>query len=536
MLSVKEVLQNKVSLDIECVDRVLLNGYVKYLQMAGGVVNFIREQKGMPIPSPKVLYEMTQRYHTAVKAFAEAEGLAVYKFKKGEKKEEVAKAHLAKFEGQSGVVLIGKAQEKASAFSGRRADREDGKVWFDYRRRTVNVTHYYFYILDEEFGLGFIKVCSYLPFEVKVCFNGHEWAKQQLRQEGIEFESLANGFASCAEPDRLQEICHSLSAEKIQAYFDHWVDKLPWPLTGTERAAGYEHRLSIWQLEVSRTQIFIDPAQGRALVETIIHDNLDLGRPERVSLLFERAVTKATPSEFHTRVLQHGVLPSIRIKYKHSALKQYFKDGRGLRTEMMVNNMADFGFNKGVANFADIVAFGYQCNNRLLEQLQLSQDCFLPLDQVRHLGQPTHLDNGQRASALRFGDPRVMALMAALTRHAYVISEMTNKSLRESVAQLMGVEPAQYTSAKMSYDLRRLRLKGLLERLPHSHAYRLTELGLKTAIFFTKLHKRLFAPGLSALLPDQLYPPSLAQALSAVADQIQALIETALSSSAEVTI
>jgi hypothetical protein len=109
-----------------------------------------------------------------------------------------------------------------------------------------------------------------------------------------------------------------LSAEKIQAYFDRWVDKLPWPLSAAERAAGYGHQLSIWQLEVSRTQIFIDPAQGRALVESIIRDNLDLGRPDQVRLLFERRVTQATPSEFHSRVIQHGVLPSIRVKYKHS--------------------------------------------------------------------------------------------------------------------------------------------------------------------------------------------------------------------------
>jgi hypothetical protein len=528
MLTVKEVLQDKISLDIECVDRVYLNGYVKYLQMVGGVINFIREQKELPIPSPKVLYEMTQSYHSAVEAFAAAEGLEIYKFKQKDVKEEIAQAHLSKFEGKSGVVLIGKAQEKASAFRGKRADRKDGKVWFDYSRHEVNVIHYYFYIFDEAFGLGFIKVCTYLPFEVKVCFNGHEWAKQQLRQEGIEFEALENGFASCANPDRLQEICHSLDAPKIQAYFDHWVDKLPWPLSQAERAAGYGHRLSIWQLEVSRTQIFKDPAQGRALVETIIRDNLDLGRPDRVSLLFERGVTKATPSAFHTRVIQHGVLPSIRIKYKHSALKQYFKDGRGLRTETMINNMADFGFTKGLTNFADIVAFGYACNQRLLVQLQVSQDCFVPLAEVRQLGQPTQLDNGQRASALRFGDQRVMALMAALARHAHVITEMTNKSLRESVAQLLGVDPAQYTSAKMSYDLRRLRLKGLIERMPLSHAYRLTEPGIKAAVFFTKLYQRLFQPGLAALLPDQPYPSPLAQALTSVADEIQALIDAAL--------
>jgi len=536
MVSVKEVLDKKISLDIECVDRVYLNGYVKYLQMAGGVINFIREQKEMPIPSPKVLYDMTQSYHETVEAFAKKEGLEIYKFKKKEDKDKVAQRALREFKQRSGVVLIGKAQEKANAFRGKREDRADKKVWFNYSRYEVNVIHYYFYILDENFGLGFIKICTYLPFEVKVCLNGHEWAKQQLGQAGIEFEALSNGFATCADPKRLQEICHNLSAPKIQAYFNHWVDKLPWPLTQRERSAGYEHRLSIWQLEVSRTQIFRDPAQGRALVETIIRDNLDLGRPDRVSLLFERRVTKATPSEFQSRVDQYGVLPCLRIKYKHSALKQYFKDGRGLRTEMMFNNMADFGFNKGLVNWADIVAFGHACNDRLLAQLQLSQDCFMPLDEVRQLGQPTHFDKGQRASALRFGDPRVSALMAALARHAYVITELTNKSLRQTVAQLLGVDPTDYSSAKMSYDLRRLRLKGLLQRIPHSHAYRLTDFGAKTAIFFSKLQQRLFGPGLAALLPDQPYPSPLAQALSTVSDQIQSLIDTALISANEVAL
>ena len=104
------------------------------------------------------------------------------------------------------------------------------RVWFEYSRQQVYVTHYYFYILDEQFGLFFIKICSYFPFEVKVCFNGHEWAKQQLQQAGIGFEALDNGFAACDDPGRLQEICHTLNAPKIQALFDQWVEQLPWPL------------------------------------------------------------------------------------------------------------------------------------------------------------------------------------------------------------------------------------------------------------------------------------------------------------------
>jgi len=301
MLTIKDVLTNKLTLDIECVDRVYLNGYVKNLQMPGGLINFIREQMGFPIPSPMLLAPVSEAYRGAVEKFAEEQGLTIVNFEHGEAKDDTARAHLAKFDKRSGVVLIGKAQEKTSGYTARRKDHGT-KVWFDYSRRGVFVTHYYFYILDEEFGMFFIKVCTYFPFDVKVCFNGHEWAKQQLGKESIGFEALSNGFLSCEDQTRLQKICYQLDAEKIQALFDRWVEQIPWPLKAEQRAAGYQHQLSIWQMEVSRTQVFRDPEQGWALVENLIRDNLDLGRPDRVSLIFERKVTKATPSEFHTRV------------------------------------------------------------------------------------------------------------------------------------------------------------------------------------------------------------------------------------------
>jgi hypothetical protein len=467
-----------------------------------------------------LLAPASEAYRVAVEKFAGEQGLTIVNFASGEEKDETARAHLAKFGKRSGVVLIGKAQEKTSGYTARR--KEQGKrVWFDYSRRDVFVTHYYFYILDEAFGLFFIKVCTYFPFDVKVCFNGHEWAKQQLRKDGIGFEALRNGFLSCEDPARLQKICRQLNAEKIQALFDRWVEQIPWPLNAKQRAAGYQHQLSIWQMEVSRTQVFRDPEQGWALVENLIRDNLDLGRPDRVSLIFERKVTKATPSEFHTRVLRAGVQPTLRIHYKHSALKQYLKEGRALRTEMMFNNTQDFGLARGLKNFSTLFDLGLQYNNRLLEQETLSQDCFVPLQTIQALGQST-TENGQRASALRFADRRVTAVLGALAGHSYIPQPLGNASLRPNVAQLLG---APYSRAQMTYDLRRLRLKKLIERIDHSHRYRLTELGIKVVTFFTQLYQRLFRPGLAALLPEQRYPSDLAQALNHVSEVIQAWAE-----------
>ena len=150
-----------------------------------------------------------------------------------------------------------------------------------------------------------------------------------------------------------------------------------------------------------------------------------------------RKVTKRTPGEFHTRVLREGVQPTIRIHYKHSALKQYLKDGRALRTEMMFNNTQDFGLTRGVKNFTALFELGCHFNERLLEQEQISQDCFLSLQEMRQLGQSTVLEDGQRASALRFGDQRVMAVLAALACQTYIPTEIDNRTLRSVVAQLL---------------------------------------------------------------------------------------------------
>lgn len=237
MLTVEEVLRDKVGLDLSCVDRVYLNGYVKDLQLPGGVVTFIRHQRGWAIPSPAMLGKLSEGFRTAVEQFAAAQGLEIVTFDKGASKEAIAHAALARFTGTQGVVLIGKAQEQASADKGRRTD-QGSKVWFTSSRCSVQVTHSSFHLLDEDFGLVFITVCTSLPFEMKVCFTGHEWAKQQLRKEGIACEPLENGFAGCADPSWLQARCHEVTAAPVQAFVDRWIDQLPWPLSAAERAAG----------------------------------------------------------------------------------------------------------------------------------------------------------------------------------------------------------------------------------------------------------------------------------------------------------
>jgi len=457
MATIPELLDGHITLEIECLDRLYLNGYIGKLATGPGLSMFMRFQLEKPVPSPVVLGQVSERFRGAVKTQAEREDIPVYQFHHKERKDDIANHFRRQRQVRDGIVFIGVAQEKAQAFNGKKVN---GQFEFN-RDKAVYVNHYYFYIDDADFGPLFIKVCSYAPWSTKLCLNGHEWAKRQLEKKKIAYEALDNGFLSCAQPDKLQQICDSLGPEEIDRVFRKWLKRIPLPLRAQDREAGYDWDLSIWQMEVSLTQIFDRPLRGREFFEEIIRDNLDLGRPDRVQLIFDRVVTKKTPGEFQTRVIQDGVHPSLHINYKNFDLKQYFKEGRGCRTEGTFRNPNDFGVNKGLANLPYLQKIGRQINRRLLEVERVSHNSGLSGDSIQRVVQPAVTEDGKKAPGLKFGQPRVMALLLALTMFHHLIDGFRNRDLRQQVADLLGVTLAQYTPHQMTYDLRRLRLKGL---------------------------------------------------------------------------
>jgi hypothetical protein len=244
----------------------------------------------------------------------------------------------------------------------------------------------------------------------------------------------------------LQEICDWLGPEQIERAFRKWLKRIPLPLRSQDREAGYDWALSIWQMEVSLTQIFDRPLRGREFFEEIIRDNLDLGRPDRVQLIFDRVVTKKTPGEFRTRVIQEGVHPSLHIQYKNFDLKQYFKEGRGCRKEGTFSNPNDFDVNQGLVNLPYLQKIGRQINRRLLEVERVSHHSGLSGDSIQRVVQPTVAEDGEIAPSLQFGHPRVMALLLALTLFQHLVDGFHNRDLRGLVAELLGVTTEPYTA------------------------------------------------------------------------------------------
>ena len=498
--NIDSIIRDHVTLTVRCLDRIYLQGYMPKLQTSGGLCYFLRDHLGHPIPSPALFRPMHDGFVNAIKAYAADHAVPLIEFKAGQDKDAIVATYRATVTAREGVVIIGVAQEKARAFKAHKRCGPQGGVTFDFTRQSVAVNHYYFYVQDEAWGPAFIKIGTYVPYPIKICLNGHEWVKQQLRRQRIQFESLDNGFLACADPRTLQAACDALGPRDLQTFFDRWSRRLPWPLRPEDRAAGFDHRITLCQLEISLTQIFDRPIQGRHFFEAVIRDNLDLGRPDRVRLLFPRRLTARTPPPaygYRTRVITDGVEPSLHIEYKRSHLKQYFKEGHGLRSELTINNPNDFDFTKGLDQLPALRALGDDVNRTLLNVERVSHHCTLTTDALDRLQRPLHLGR-VRISALRFGDPRIQALCQALSGFAHVPAGVRHRDLRPRVAALLG---RPYSAAQMSYDLRRLRLRGVIERSVGTHRYHVTPYGVRVTFFYSKLYLRIFRPHAPALEP-----------------------------------
>jgi hypothetical protein len=511
--SVTSILREHVTLEVECIDRMSLNVYVPRLQHTTGMVSFFRVHRGMTFASAALMDPMTKAFVAALEQFAHADGIPLLTFTKEQRKDEVAATYLAQFTQQEGVLFIGKAQEKAAVCrTEKRRHPQTGQTYPWLVRSTAMVNHYYIYAVDADFGPFFLKICSYFPYNAKLCLNGHEYLKRQLGKEGIAFEALDNGILSCADPGRLQEICTGLSAPLIDGLLRKWLARLPHPFTAEDRAAGYRYDVSILQAEFSLTQVLDRPVTGRILFEEIIRQNLDLGRPSQVQLIFDRRVTKRTPGRFRTRVITEGVTPSLHVDYKRARIKQYHKEGRALRTETTINNTRDFAIGKRLHNLPALRQVGFTANRRLLDVQQLSHDCLIGADAFSQVTRPQVVE-GQRVPALPFADPRVQMLFSALLLYCLLPHGFSHRDLREHLAPLLGLAPSAMPPGRVTYDLRRLRLHGLIERLPGTHRYRVTHDGLRTALFFTRVYARILRPGLAHL--SSTAPPGAAPLRSA---------------------
>jgi len=539
--SAADVLADHVLFEIQAIDRMYLNLYQPRLQHGAGVAAFFVGHRGHRFASSALMAPMTAAFTANIQHFAAARGLDLVRFAPGQRKDLVTAGYLRRAELDdrglvpAQVLYVGVAQEKQKVFrTSKRRNPVTGATYPWLVPGSGVINQYYFYCVDEEFGPVCVKFSGYFPYTGRLILNGNEYAKRQAAKAGIGFTPLDNAFAAVEDVDAVQAICDGLDADAITALAARLLAMLPHPFTAGDTAAGYRYELSVLQAEFSLTQMLDAPVTGRIFFDQLIRDNLDLGRPDRVSLIFDRKIMnrrrRPTPGRFRTRVITDGVTPSLHVDYKNSKIKQYHKLGKALRTETTINDARDFGVAKGLSHLPELKEIGFTASRRLLDVQRISHDPADGAAALTALTSPVISPAGTRTAGMPLTSPRVQALLAALCVFRLLPNGFTNRDLRNCLAPLLGLEPGAMTSGQLTYDLRRLRIHGLIERIPHSFRYQVTLAGMHQARFLTRLTQRLLIPGLAELTDPSPPAPSrlraAARAYDAAIDELtrQALL------------
>src|SRR5271165_7012511 len=509
--SAADVLAGHVLFEIEAIDRMYLNLYQPRLQHGAGIAAFFVGHRGHRFASSALMAPMTAAFTADIGHFIAARGLDLVRFAPGQRKDLVTAGYLQRAEADdrglvpAQVLYVGVAQEKQKVFrTSKRRNPVTGATYPWLVPGSGVVNQYYFYCVDEEFGPVCVKFSGYFPYTGRLILNGNEYAKRQAAKAGIGFVPLDNAFAAVDDVAAVQAICDGLDEDKITALAARLLAMLPYPFTADDTAAGYRYELSVLQAEFSLTQTLDAPVTARIFFDELIRDNLDLARPDRVSLIFGRRIVRrgkrATPGRFRTRVITDGVTPSLHVDYKNSKIKQYHKLGRALRTETTINDTADFGVAKGLSHLPELKEIGFTASRRL------SHDPAEGAAALAALNNPVTSPAGTRTAGMPLTSPRVQALLTALCAFRLLPHGFTNRDLRTHLAPLLGLTPEAMTSGQLSYDLRRLRIHGFIQRIPHSFRYQVTPAGIRQAMFLTRLTQRLLITGLAELAPPD--PPA----------------------------
>jgi hypothetical protein len=491
--------KNSIRFHYRCFDRLLLNGLIQPFQQPERVIGFFNTYRHGQRVTRSVLTGIADQFRDWITARAQKWGVPILEAPEGRRDDFVDRYFRRAQPNQ--IVVILKAREPARILIAN-GNKKDDRWHLEIRQRWVN--QYNVYLNDARWGRMFVRMCPYFPFSARLCLNQHHWLVGRMQEQGIGFRQCSNAFLQCSDPERLQQLADSLTAQELLRCGQKWLAYFTPFFTEAERKqAGCQHRLFFAQVEYCDNLIFHRRAALDALGERLLDANRTIGHPNKITTIFGRKVTKYYRGKLQTVIEDiHLPNPVIRSHYGNGFIKQYVRDHLMLRTEAATNNVNDYGVKKAVENLSTLRDRLDSINDRYLEVQQDILETFVDRGQLRKLAEPTILANGKRIPGLKLDHPRQLALMHALVRFAHIAAgdTFTTARLYPLTVEILGAPQTDYKLGSLRYDLFKLRGKALVEKVPHSRRYRLTPQGYSICLVFLKLFERIYAPLTASLL------------------------------------
>jgi hypothetical protein len=528
--------QQSIRFQYSCFDRMLLNAVVQPMQQPARIVGFLDKSRQVPSITKAYFRSVSEDYHRFVTRLAATQRVHIVEPPKGVRREDWVEPFYQRFGARFGIVVILKSRENAriavsypTASGGNHIEVYTRFVW-----------QYYFYLRDQDWGRMFLRICPYFPFNARICLNQHEWLARRLQEEGVFFRKAANAFVQCSNPDRLQQLADSLTPSDLEVPLQGWLRELV-PFYASDdptRLTDFVYRLFCSQVEYCTNLIFKERAALDHVADRLLDLNRSIGRPDKLSTIFGHRITQAYRGGLKTRIADYHLgNPVIRSEYKDSSVKQYVRDHSVLRNEATSYNTRDLGVGKSIRNLPQLCRVMHGINDRYLAIQQDVLETYVDRGQLARLRQPTITASGRRTPGLKLDDPRLLAVMQALTCFVHLSrgGRFRTRDLHQRAAETLGLTTTTYRLSQLRYDLAKLRAKRLVVKVPKTQTYRLTPQGFRICVLFLKLFHRVYAPfsaaafepvDADALLPDdrrctldQLYA-AVDQALDQLLDHL----------------
>ena len=500
-----------------CFDRIVINGYLSYFTRETNVAWFFRQVCHKPKITKEVLMERTRVYQAWVAAYARNHALPLEWAQKGERKEDLVRPRQQRMirQNRCGVYYILQSMEQGWTFRvlPPRFPTQDPNLQF-VRKHRSRFTHYYFYILDEVAGPMVLRVGSFLPFLVTAYLNGHNFIERQLRRKKIPLVKDDNRFVWVADAAALQKAADGLDPQTLQQRIDYWALIVAPKFSAAERQTCHGlHRLyAVSQIEYCRNFIFKRHWPIRSIFQRSCELGLYLLTADRIACLFGQRCRRRITGKWQNVVerLEHGQ-HVFRTYFKNSFLKQYEKARTFLRQEIVCNNLKDFGLKKTLVHWQPMRERFQQITDRFAHTQATHLNVHGQFDVVARLAKPI-LQGKTKVAGIKLENTRLMRLLETLLQGAGGhLRRWTTAQLHHTILGAYGLKPKDYTLHQLRYDVRKLRLHGLIERMPRSYAYRFTDKGTKLSILLVQLRKRLYGPlafGLFRRRPDPEFLPN----------------------------
>lgn len=483
---------DKLQFSYDSFDRIVLNGYLLRFHKATNVLYYFKEILGHRFIHKKLLFSVTENYKRKINEIVKRQHVYCEYIDKGKRKEDFVYKYLRPYEKKDkyGVYCILKARENEQSLRVVRPNQKDCDT-DNYLAPTRKLyTQYYFYIRDKVLGNMCIRVGSYLPFKVTVYLNGHSYIERYLKNtygKKALYKKRDNAFLNIRDIHMLIEAKAQFTAGLIKERINYWIEQIGPELEQYPMHYSY----FIDQVEYCRNFIFKSHHYLSALFKRSCELSLQLISTDTIRQIF---ACRARDEDISKRLnhIQEGYYV-FKSFFKRCSVKQYRKFSNYLRFEFTCNNLPDIRLKKGIDNLPAFKDKAGQVLDRYCETEAVMMNCHTDVDYFIKHARPVIVGQTQ-ISGLHVYQERVNRMLEALLHDNRSIGQWKSMEVRQKIIDSFDLSENDYSRNQVIYDIRKLRAHGLVEKINRTNTYRLTAYGVKVALAFTLMRKRIYGP------------------------------------------